>query len=136
LKHLYLLLWIPIGLAGCANRPEPVDHPCGVITDSLQNVNATSRVGQERLDVHFERGERAGCWKRVGHLPVLADAPKAHPHVRKPKAHPAPVSVKPEPVPAPIVEPAPTPAPEPAPPPLDETFMGKVRAHLNSGVKW
>lgn len=136
--------WIPIGLmfalAGCAASPQPVNKPCGVITDSLQNVNATSTVGQERLDVHFERGAAAGCWHRVGHLPVL-DAPKvskkAHP---KPRPSPAPVW-QPEPPVAPV-DPTPAPVvvappevvvPPPPPPPL--TFREKIFQHLNAGIK-
>lgn len=41
----------------------PVDTPCGVIKDSLKDVNATTRDGNHRLAVHFVRGETAGCWK-------------------------------------------------------------------------
>lgn len=43
---------------------QPVNRPCGVIRDSLRAVNATTPVGQQRLDVHFERGVEAGCWSR------------------------------------------------------------------------
>jgi hypothetical protein len=43
----------------------PVDKPCGVILDSLQNVHATTRDGERRISSHFERGVKAGCWTRV-----------------------------------------------------------------------
>lgn len=137
MRHLILAGLCAVSLAGCAGGPQPVDKPCGVITDSLQNVNATSTAGQERLDVHFERGTAAGCWKRVGNLPVLADAPKPHPVKAKkhpkPRAAPAPAIVLPD-LSTPQ-GPAPDPDPIPVPPP-DPSFMDRVKAHLNSGVKW
>lgn len=49
-----------IALAGCATAP--VDKPCGVIRDNLATVQATTPAGQQRLDIHFERGKSAGCW--------------------------------------------------------------------------
>ena len=55
-------LVVALALAGCA-RPVPVDRPCGVITDSLIGVNATTPAGQLRLNVHHERGAAAGCWR-------------------------------------------------------------------------
>lgn len=48
-------------LAGCAS--VPVDKPCGVIRDSLSSVKATTAGGQQRLDVHYERGRSVGCWQ-------------------------------------------------------------------------
>lgn len=48
-------------LTAC-QTPAPVDRPCGVIRDSLKSVQATTPAGQQRLDVHFERGKAAGCW--------------------------------------------------------------------------
>lgn len=50
-------------LAGCAST-QPVNRPCGVITDPLGDVQATTREGNQRIDAHFERGVRAGCWDR------------------------------------------------------------------------
>lgn len=50
-----------IALAGC-QTPAPVDKPCGVIRDDLKTVFATTPAGQQRLDIHFERGRSAGCW--------------------------------------------------------------------------
>lgn len=52
-----------IGLAACETTGVTV-RGCGVIQDSLQGVRATSRDGQRRLDVHFERGAAAKCWGR------------------------------------------------------------------------
>jgi hypothetical protein len=49
-------------LAGCVTAP--VDSPCGVIKDPLSDVHATTPEGNRRIDDHFERGVRAGCWKR------------------------------------------------------------------------
>ncbi|WP_280870981.1 MULTISPECIES: hypothetical protein [Labrys] len=40
----------------------PVDRPCGVITDSLRDVQAVSREGNRRLAIHYEGGRAAGCW--------------------------------------------------------------------------
>lgn len=57
------LIVVALALAGCAGT-VPVDRPCGVITDSLATVTATSRDGQRRLDSHFERGVAAKCWGR------------------------------------------------------------------------
>ncbi len=49
-------------LAGCARAPLPVDRPCGVLTDSLAGVDATTREGERRLAIHHARGRAAGCW--------------------------------------------------------------------------
>lgn len=56
-----MTVMIAFGLAGCAT--QPVNTPCGVIKDSLINVNATTPDGQRRLNVHHERGAAAGCWQ-------------------------------------------------------------------------
>lgn len=48
-------------LAAC-QTPAPVNRPCGVINDSLLTVQATTPAGQQRLDIHYERGRAAGCW--------------------------------------------------------------------------
>ena len=50
-------------LEGCVTT-LPVDRPCGVLVDSLQNVHATTKDGDRRISDHFERGVAAGCWKR------------------------------------------------------------------------
>lgn len=55
------LLMLPAGQC----QSVPVKDPCGVIRDSLASVRATDPGGQQRLDVHFERGRAAGCWGRV-----------------------------------------------------------------------
>jgi hypothetical protein len=57
-----LMAALGTALAGCASLP--VDKPCGVITDSLETVTATTRDGNRRLADHFERGVAAGCWAR------------------------------------------------------------------------
>jgi hypothetical protein len=41
-----------------------VNKPCGVLTDSLMTVTATTRDGERRISRHFEAGVRAGCWGR------------------------------------------------------------------------
>lgn len=66
-----LLAAFGIGLTGCA-ATLPVNSPCGVITDSLGDVHATTRAGDKRISDNFERGVRAGCWSRS-----TAVAPKA-----------------------------------------------------------
>lgn len=48
-------------LAGCQSSAPP-SKPCGVIRDSLASVQATTPAGQQRLDIHYERGRSAGCW--------------------------------------------------------------------------
>jgi hypothetical protein len=50
-------------LAGCQST-SPVDRPCGVIIDSLRDVKGATPADTRRVDVHFERGVAAGCWKR------------------------------------------------------------------------
>lgn len=36
--------------------------PCGVITDSLKDVQGKTREDDRRISVHHERGRAAGCW--------------------------------------------------------------------------
>ncbi len=48
-------------LAVCQSDAQP-SRPCGVIRDSLATVQATTPAGQQRLDIHYERGKAAGCW--------------------------------------------------------------------------
>ena len=59
-----VLAAIGTGTAGCVTTQYPVNSPCGVIVDSLKSVRATTRSGNERLAIHFERGVKAGCWTR------------------------------------------------------------------------
>ena len=56
------MIVIALALAGC--QSVPVDRPCGVIRDDLKSVQATTPAGQQRLDIHFERGAAAKCWGR------------------------------------------------------------------------
>jgi len=52
-------------LAACPGRePKPATKkPCGVITDSLVDVQGKRTRDQQRIDKHYARGEGAGCWK-------------------------------------------------------------------------
>ena len=53
-----------LAAAGCANR-QVFPQPCGVIGDSLRDVEGKTRADQQRIDTHFERGIRKGlCWER------------------------------------------------------------------------
>jgi len=52
-----------LALATCQHT-LPVDRPCGVIVDSLRDVRGATPVMNRRIDVHFERGVAAGCWRR------------------------------------------------------------------------
>lgn len=58
---LFLIPAIALGVTAC-QTPAPVNRPCGVIRDNLKTVQATTPAGQQRLDVHFERGRAAKCW--------------------------------------------------------------------------
>ena len=58
-----LLLASVLALASCSDT-KPVDRPCGVITDPLGDVRATTKEGNKRIDANFEAGVRAGCWSR------------------------------------------------------------------------
>lgn len=63
-RSLILAAGAVVALAGCEHFARPVSRPCGVIVDNLLGVSATTPHGQQRLDVHHERGVRAGCWGR------------------------------------------------------------------------
>lgn len=54
-----------IALAVSACQTAPVDRPCGVISDSLRDVQGATPADTRRIDVHFERGIAAGCWGRA-----------------------------------------------------------------------
>ena len=56
-----LLAAIGIALGSCATG-SPTLKPCGVITDNLIGVEATTPAGERRLTVHYARGKAAGCW--------------------------------------------------------------------------
>lgn len=52
-------------LAGCASEKlADLSRPCGVIADSLRDVQGATPADTRRIDVHFERGVAAGCWTR------------------------------------------------------------------------
>lgn len=57
------IISIVVAMVLAACQTVPVDRPCGVIRDSLKTVNATTPADQRRLDIHFERGRAAGCWR-------------------------------------------------------------------------
>ena len=58
-----LVIIVVIGLGGCETTGVTV-RGCGVIQDSLHDVRATTRDGNRRLAVHYERGKSANCWGR------------------------------------------------------------------------
>ena len=60
--RIALMVIVSAMLTACQTA-APVNRPCGVIRDSLLSVHATTPAGQQRLDVHFERGRAAGCWQ-------------------------------------------------------------------------
>ena len=59
-----LMVLAVMAILTACQSPAPVNRPCGVIHDGLAGVSATTPAGQQRLDVHFERGVAAGCWGR------------------------------------------------------------------------
>lgn len=50
--------------ASACGKTAPVDKPCGVIADSLRDVRGATPGDTRRIDIHFERGVAAGCWRR------------------------------------------------------------------------
>jgi hypothetical protein len=52
---------IALSMTGCATT-MPVNRPCGVISDSLIDVHATTRDGDRRISDHYARGHAAKCW--------------------------------------------------------------------------
>ena len=56
-----LLAGLGIAITACAST-QPVDRPCGVIVDSLQDVHATTPAGDHRISDHYARGHAAKCW--------------------------------------------------------------------------
>lgn len=51
--------------ASACQTTVPVDKPCGVITDSLGDVQGKTKADTRRIDIHFEKGIAAGCWTRA-----------------------------------------------------------------------
>lgn len=49
-------------LSGCQTTKVEIAKPCGVIKDSLKDVQAKTREGDFRISQHYERGRGAGCW--------------------------------------------------------------------------
>lgn len=55
---------IALAGAGCAGSPKPATaNPCGVIVDSLVDVQGKRISDVQRIDRHYQRGRGAGCWK-------------------------------------------------------------------------
>lgn len=57
------VILIAIILSACST-PVTIANPCGVIRDSLRDVRGADASERRRVDIHFERGVAAGCWKR------------------------------------------------------------------------
>lgn len=54
-----------IALSSCVSLREkavPVNRPCGVITDSLVDVQGKTPKDERRLTGHYATGRGAGCW--------------------------------------------------------------------------
>jgi hypothetical protein len=62
--RLRIALALGTALAAAACQTAPVDRPCGIITDSLMSVRGATAADTRRIDIHFERGVAAGCWRR------------------------------------------------------------------------
>lgn len=60
-----LIIVVVIGflISGC--QIDPVNRPCGVITDSLKDVRGATPSDTRRIDIHYERGGPRGarCWQ-------------------------------------------------------------------------
>lgn len=57
-----IILSVALLLAGCQSTRVSLE-PCGVIQDSLKDVRGATPKDTRRIDIHFERGRAAGCWK-------------------------------------------------------------------------
>lgn len=62
MRKAVIVTLVTMMLGGCATTS--VNKPCGVITDSLKDVHATTRDGERRISTHYEAGVAAGCWSR------------------------------------------------------------------------
>jgi hypothetical protein len=58
-----LIIFSLLALTACST-PVPVNRPCGVIIDSLKDVQGKTPADTRRIDIHFERGVAAKCWSR------------------------------------------------------------------------
>lgn len=63
MRKVAILLLAP-ALGGCPGQTVLIAQPCGVIVDSLKDVRGATPADTRRIDVHFERGVAASCWKR------------------------------------------------------------------------
>jgi len=67
MRKAMTLAALALMLSGCGGPLPPVAPggkvlPCGVITDSLADVQGKTREDDRRISNHAERGHRAGCW--------------------------------------------------------------------------
>lgn len=60
MRKLAIMAIMAVFVSGC--QQTTITNGCGVIRDSLSSVVATTPAGQQRLDVHYERGKAARCW--------------------------------------------------------------------------
>jgi hypothetical protein len=63
-SRIALACGIALAASACWDETAPVDKPCGVLADSLRNVRGATPADTRRIDIHFERGVAAGCWRR------------------------------------------------------------------------
>lgn len=61
MRKALILFVAALALSGCQTASVNV-KPCGVITDSLKDVQGKTREDDRRISVHHERGRAAGCW--------------------------------------------------------------------------
>jgi hypothetical protein len=53
-----------LAFAGCAGGQRPATvNPCGVLRDSLIDVQGKRLSDTQRIDAHYQRGRGAACWK-------------------------------------------------------------------------
>jgi hypothetical protein len=63
-REMRAVIIIGAALALSACSTVTVDRPCGVIIDSLRDVQGATPAMTRRIDIHVERGIAAGCWPR------------------------------------------------------------------------
>lgn len=60
---LVVALALPLTAARCGGPSPSTKDPCGVIVDSLKDVQGKRLSDTQRIDRHYQRGLGAGCWK-------------------------------------------------------------------------
>ena len=61
MRKVAIMAIMSVFASGC-QQTTTIANGCGVIRDSLASVTATTPAGQQRLDIHYERGRAARCW--------------------------------------------------------------------------